>query len=201
MRKVTLVLGTGNRGKIAEFGRLLNGPWRLSDLSQVSGWEPVDEEGMTLAENAPQGRRGGMPAEAVGVGGRHRTGSGRARRRTGGPFRDAGLGATAEANRHRLLQQLSGIATGDRTASFVCHLALADPDGQIRVESTGRCRGRIRTSAAGAGGFGYDSLFEIVEYHLTLAELGTAASDCLTHRARAVEAIRPRLMELLAIGD
>ena len=52
MRKVTLVLGTGNRGKIAEFGRLLNGPWRLSDLSQMSGWEPVDEEGMTLAENS-----------------------------------------------------------------------------------------------------------------------------------------------------
>ena len=82
----------------------------------------------------------------------------------------------------------------------MCHLALADPDGQIRVESTGRCRGRIRTSAAGSGGFGYDNLLEIVEYHLTLAELGTAASDCLTHR-RAVEAIRPRLMELLTIGD
>ena len=163
----------------------------------------MDEDGRTLADNARRKARvaacqlkqwvladdTGLEVDALG----------------GGPgvqsCRYAGPGATAEANRHLLLQRLSGVVTGDRAASFVCHLALADPDGQIRVESTGRCRGRIRTSAAGSGGFGYDSLFEIVEYHLTLAELGTAASDCLTHRARAVEAIRPRLRELLVIGD
>ena len=52
MRNMTLVLGTGNRGKIDEFHRLLNGPWQLSDLSQIPGWEPVDEDGTTLADNA-----------------------------------------------------------------------------------------------------------------------------------------------------
>ena len=203
MRKVTLVLGTGNRGKIAEFGRLLNGPWRLSDLSQMPGWEPVDEDGRTLADNWRRKARAaacqlkqwvladdtGLEVDA-------------AWRRSGGPFRPLcrsgchsrgkpkPIAAATQRHRHR---------RPDCELRVPC--GAADPDGQIRVESTGRCRGRIRTSAAGCGGFGYDSLFEIVEYHLTLAELGTAASDCLTHRARAVEAIRPRLRELLVIGD
>jgi hypothetical protein len=51
-------------------------------------------------------------------------------------------------------------------------LAVADPTGHIRAEAEGCCSGRIRTTDAGHRGFGYDCLFEIVEYHRTLAELG-----------------------------
>lgn len=198
----TLVLGTGNRGKSEEFRRLLDGPWRLSDLAEIAGWDTVEEDGPTLAGNARRKARvlasqlkhwvladdTGLEVDALeGEPGVHSA-------------RFAGPNATAEANRRLLLQRLSGVAASQRSASFVCQLALADPSGEIRAESTGRCRGRIRTTAAGAGGFGYDCLFEIVEYHVTLAELGEAASACLTHRARAIEAIRARLRELLARG-
>jgi XTP/dITP diphosphohydrolase len=111
--------------------------------------------------------------------------------------RFAGPTASPEANRRRLLVELGDIPLQRRSASFLCHLALADPAGHVRAETAGRCCGRIRFQPAGDRGFGYDSLFEIVEYRLTLAQLGEAATACLSHRARAVGALWPDLVRLL----
>jgi XTP/dITP diphosphohydrolase len=100
--------------------------------------------------------------------------------------RYAGPAATPQSNRRRLLDELADVPPKRRTARFVCALALADPAGNIRAEASGQLRGRIRTTPAGSGGFGYDALFEIVEYHRTLAELGDVARAWLSHRGRAV---------------
>ena len=78
----------------------------------------------------------------------------------------------------------------------MCHLALADPAGRILAEADGKCRGRIRFEPVGDRGFGYDCLFEIAEYHRTLAELGETATVCLSHRARAVRSLQPTLLRL-----
>ena len=96
---------------------------------------------------------------------------------------------TDEENNNRLLEELAGKPPEQRTANYFCHVAVADPTGTIRCESTGICRGRIRTEPAGTNGFGYDPLFEIRELHKTFGELGPAVKQALSHRSRAMRAI------------
>ncbi len=81
-----------------------------------------------------------------------------------------------------------------RTAHYTCHVTLADPAGQIVARSEAYCQGRIRFEPVGAAGFGYDPLFEIVEYHRTFAELGLAVKRVISHRSRAIR----QLVELLS---
>ena len=57
---------------------------------------------------------------------------------------------------------------------------------------------RILRQAVGTGGFGYDPLFEIIEYHRTFAQLGSAVKAVLSHRSRAMRALIPRLVKLLS---
>lgn len=189
----TLVLGTRNPGKVAEFRALLaDCGWQIADLGDFPDVHDVDEDGSTLAENARAKAAGfasqidqwvladdtGLMVDALG----------------GAPgvntARFAGRDATAKDNRERLMAELRAVPAEKRTARFVCHLALADPSGRIQAEADGACVGRIRFEPVGDGGFGYDSLFEIVEYHRTLAELGQTATVCLSHRARAVQSLR-----------
>ncbi len=99
--------------------------------------------------------------------------------------RYAGDGATMAENRARLLSELAGIEAGRRTARFVCFFALAAPDGQIVLEASGECAGRIRTEPAGSGGFGYDVLFEVDGIGRTLAELDAAETALFGHRGQA----------------
>ena len=86
--------------------------------------------------------------------------------------RYSGPDATDESNNRLLLEQLGDTPLEQRTARFVCHIAVADPSGEIQAESDASCRGRILFEPRGDDGFGYDPLFEIVEYHRTFAELG-----------------------------
>ena len=108
--------------------------------------------------------------------------------------------ATDEENNRRLLEELGELPLDRRSAQYVCHATLADPTGTIRAESEGRCHGRIRFHPAGNAGFGYDPLFEIVEYHRTFGELGETVKAVLSHRARAVALLVPRLMRLVRGG-
>ena len=87
-----------------------------------------------------------------------------------------------------------------RAARFVCHMTLADPSGVVRAESESYCCGRITWPLRGKHGFGYDPLFEIVEYHRTFGELGLAVKSCLSHRARAARRLIPSLLALVDSG-
>ena len=99
-----------------------------------------------------------------------------------------------------LLAQLGDTLLERRTARFVCHVAVADPSGAIRAESEAACRGRILFEPRGHDGFGYDPLFEIVEYHRTFAEFGLRVKAVLSHRARAARRLIPQLMQLADSG-
>ena len=114
--------------------------------------------------------------------------------------RYAGENATDEDNNLLLLERLGNIPIENRSAQFVCHMALADPEGAIQAESEAACRGRILFDPRGNNGFGYDPLFEIVEYHRSFAEFGPLVKACLSHRARAARLLIPRLMELVDSG-
>src|SRR6185369_3944358 len=115
--------------------------------------------------------------------------------------RFAGPNASDEANNHRLLEELVDTPLEKRTAHYVCHVALADPTGVIRAESHDICHGRIRFEPAGANGFGYDPLFEVIEYHRTFGELGPAIKAAISHRARAIRQLVPALERLKYSGE
>ena len=112
--------------------------------------------------------------------------------------RYAGPEATDEDNNHRLLEKLRSIPSERRTAHYVCHLSLADPSGDVRIDYESICRGRIRTEPAGHHGFGYDPLFEIAELHRTFGQLGPAVKGMLSHRARAMRQFLPQLLKTLS---
>jgi XTP/dITP diphosphohydrolase len=108
--------------------------------------------------------------------------------------RYAGQHATMAENRAKLLAELADVPDAQRTARFVCCLAVADSAGQIVAEATGICPGWIRrTAAAGAYGFGYDALFEVADCGQTLAELSPDVTAIVGHRGRAVRALLEQL--------
>ena len=104
--------------------------------------------------------------------------------------RYAGEAAGDDANNQKLLADLAG--SPDRSARFVCALALVLPDG-VLVTAEGELRGRIVAEPRGARGFGYDPLFQPDGCAVTLAEMENGQKDAMSHRARAVAELRGRL--------
>ncbi|TFG66563.1 MAG: non-canonical purine NTP pyrophosphatase [Gemmatimonadales bacterium] len=96
-------------------------------------------------------------------------------------------GQHAANNRH-LLTLLEGMPEKERGAYFCCALALLDD--RFRVVTIGRVEGTIATAERGTGGFGYDPLFVVPEFGRTFGELSADVKAELSHRARAVQAMR-----------
>lgn len=199
-----LVVGSGNRKKALELAALLEPIGvPLETLADVKDPLEVDETGDSFAENA----RLKAVEQAVHL---HRwvlaDDSGIVVDALGGApgiysARYAGPNATDEDNRQRLLKELEKVDTERRGARFVCHLVLADPQGQVVAECEEHCTGRVRREAVGSGGFGYDPLFEIVEYHRTFGELAPVVKSCLSHRARAMRTLLPVIQRLVESGE
>jgi len=122
----------------------------------------------------------------------------------GGPgiysARYSGPRASDESNNRRLLEELGDTPLKKRGAHYVCHMTVSDPQGNVRAESEGHCHGRITFEPRGSGGFGYDPLFELIEYHRTFGELGGSVKSVLSHRARAMRRLLPQLQGLVAGG-
>ena len=97
------------------------------------------------------------------------------------------------ANNSKLMAELSPLPEDHRAAYYVCSLALADPQGQIQSVVQGHCHGTITRELRGSGGFGYDPLFLIPEYHRTFGEMSARVKNALSHRARALALLRPIL--------
>ncbi len=92
---------------------------------------------------------------------------------------------------------MKSIAPDERGAYYVSTMVLANPQGETVIESQGECWGRILQTPRGEGGFGYDPLFEIVEYHKTFAELGLTVKRALSHRGRALKLFLERLAQYI----
>ena len=119
--------------------------------------------------------------------------------------RYAGEDATDEDNNRKLLEALRGLPPARRGARYVCVLALAlpavaGPRGGIPIIATrGTCRGRIASEPRGAGGFGYDPIFEPASEPpggRTLGLWTSAEKHAISHRARAARRMAPRLTAL-----
>jgi len=105
----------------------------------------------------------------------------------------AGTGASDEENNALLLRQMQDVAPAERTARFVCAMALVLPDGTEHVR-LGEMQGRLAVSPAGHNGFGYDPLFVADGCAVTNGELDPSAKDAISHRGKAVRAILPVLV-------
>ena len=97
--------------------------------------------------------------------------------------RYAGKQGDDAANNVRLMAELAPLPQDHRAAYYVCTAALADPNGEVRGVVEGRCHGIIFDELRGNGGFGYDPLFWIPEYHRTFGELSPRVKHALSHRA------------------
>ncbi len=108
--------------------------------------------------------------------------------------RYAGPQADDAANIERLLAALREVPDGARAAWFVCVLvvlrAVDDPDPLI---ARGVWEGSIARAPRGHGGFGYDPVFEVPALGLTAAELTAERKNALSHRGRALVALRDLL--------
>ena len=94
-------------------------------------------------------------------------------------------GHNDERNNVKLLRELSGTADGERTARFVCAVALVLPGGD-GFTVTGSCEGRILREPQGSDGFGYDPLFYYDPLRKTFAELTPEEKNSVSHRSRAL---------------
>ncbi|MBX6378844.1 MAG: non-canonical purine NTP pyrophosphatase, partial [Clostridia bacterium] len=106
--------------------------------------------------------------------------------------RFAGEGASDEENNRLLLAQLTGLPAERRTATFRCAVAWVVPGPEPReCVRVGVCRGIVLEAPRGTGGFGYDPLFLVPEAGKTFAEMTLAEKEGVSHRGRALAAIRP----------
>ena len=192
-----LLAATSNAGKLKELRQLLPG-FRLVSPQTLGLRLEVAEDGDSFRENAAIKARAGAAAsgglciaddsglEVDALGGE----PGIFSARYGGPALD-------DAGRCRLL--LSNLAhVGDpseRSARFVCCAVIAAPDGRSCL-GEGTCEGRIAAEASGAGGFGYDPVFYLPQEGRTVAELSAAEKNRISHRTRALTALRRRLPEV-----
>jgi len=187
-----LLVATGSAHKLIELQRLFGDlPIDLVTLRDVGITDEAPEDGATFEENALQKARwyaeassewtladdSGLEVAAL----------------NGAPGvytrRYAGPDATDQQNYEKLLTETAGVA--DRSAHFVCTMALIDPVNGSARTFRGECPGTLTTAPRGEFGFGYDPIFEVGGR--TMAERAPAEKDALSHRGRAAALVAAAL--------
>lgn len=195
----TLLVGTHNRGKVGEYHALLadiEASWiGLGDAG--IDWE-VEESGDTFQTNAVlkatcYAQASGLLTLADDSGLEVDALSGQPGVHTA---RFGGEGLDSAQRYELLLEKLSGVPWNRRTARFRCVVALADHQGLLATAS-GAVEGNIAREPAGTRGFGYDPVFYVPAFELTMAQLPQDVKNRISHRARALAALRPHLESAL----
>lgn len=187
----TVLVSTRNAHKLVEIRQILGPSFELLDLSSVPALGEVEEIGTTFEENAALkalaasahfggwvlADDSGLEVDALG----------------GAPgvrsARFSGEGATDVTNRALLLEKLATVPADQRSARFRCVIALAR-GGEVLAQFSGAVEGAIILSEKGEGGFGYDPLFVPEGFGETFAELGAETKNRLSHRGRALAALK-----------
>ena len=191
-----LLVATGSAHKLIELQRLFGDlPIDLVTLRDVGITDESPEDGATFEANALEKAR--WYAQASGEWTLADDSGLEVAALNGAPGvytrRYAGPDATDQQNYEKLLAETAGAA--DRSARFVCTMALIDPVNGSERTFRGECPGTLTTAPRGEFGFGYDPIFEVGGR--TMAERAPAEKDALSHRGRAaalvVAALRSEL--------
>ncbi len=193
-----LVMATKNKGKIAEIKSMLEGmDIEVLSLADFPAVEEAVEDGATFRENAAikahhYYRHTGVPCladdsglEVDALGGRPGVYS----------ARYSGDGATDLANNAKVLTEMESAPDEERTARFRCSMVLYD--GEQELISDGTCEGLLLREGRGENGFGYDPIFFLPQYGRTLAEVGQAEKNAVSHRGKA---LRKMIEKITNIG-
>lgn len=196
-----LVLASKNRKKLEELCTLLQKAepaWEIVTSDAIGFSREIEETGHNFEENAllkakaiaslgyfALGDDSGLCVDAL----------------NGAPgiysARYAGEHGNDAKNNQKLLQDLAGVAACDRSATFVCAMACAAPDGAY-FTVRGECPGKIAAAPAGNGGFGYDPLFIPNGFSRSFAQLTPEEKNAVSHRKKALDALMKLLLPFVA---
>ena len=202
MAKRTLVIASGNAGKLAEFEDMLGSRgYEVRPQSDFDVEQPP-ETGKTFVENALVKAR--TAAEASGHAALGDDSGLVVQALDGRPgiqsARYAGKDAGDDANIDKLIGELEGLPEARRGAYFYCCLVLLrHADDPAPLIATGRWHGYILEARRGEGGFGYDPVFHDRDMGATAAELPAVEKNRVSHRGKALDALMKLLDDLPGI--
>ena len=184
-----IIFATGNQGKMREIRAILS-DLGLPVLSMKEAGVSLDitEDGTSFAENAR------IKARAVWE-------------HTGGIVLadDSGLAVdymgedtSYEIKNRNIIDRLLGAEGKERSARFVCNIAAVLPDGRV-IQTEAYMEGVIAKEPAGTGGFGYDPILYLPEFGKTSAELTMEEKNRISHRGKALEAMKSALKQEIAV--
>lgn len=184
----TLIIGTGNKNKVAEIVPLMKGIEVDLRLATTYGHFDPEENGSTLEENAIIKAKAAMElsgewafSDDTGI---------YVDALDGRPgiyaARYAGKGCEFIENVKKVLRELEGVPETKRTATFATVIAFCRPGHEPRT-FRGECTGRILTEFRGSAGFGYDPIFQLDGLDKTFAEMSQEEKNSLSHRAKAMK--------------
>ena len=189
------ILATRNRGKLKEIREMLADlPFEVLSMEDAGISENIEESGNTFEENALIKARkvcgiAGEIAMADDSGLEVDFLDGKPGVRSS---RFAGEGASDRDRNDKLLHLLEGVPFDKRNARFVCVVAVAFPDGRY-FTARGCCEGFINLNARGENGFGYDPIFYLPEYNMTMAQLSSGEKNRISHRGKALRLMVEKL--------
>lgn len=195
-----IVFATGNANKVREVKAMLADlDMEVLSMKEAGVWAEAEENGTTFMENALikakdiAGRMqdvivvaddSGLVVDAL----------------NGEPgiysARYLGEDTPYSIKNARIIERLAGLPVEKRSARFVCAMAAVLPDGRV-LTTEGTIEGYIGYEERGKGGFGYDPIFMVPEYGCTTAELSAETKNAISHRGKALTAMKGKLQEAL----
>ncbi len=193
-----IIFATGNQDKMREIREILSEPGMEILSMKEAGIElDIVEDGTSFEENAMikasalaksiQEEHTGVMADDSGLEIDYLN-------KEPGVYsaRYMGEDTSYEIKNQELIKRLEGVPKEQRTARFVCAIAAVFPDGTSCV-TKGTIEGYIGWEPAGENGFGYDPIFYVEEYQCSTAQLPPEQKNQLSHRGKALRAMREKL--------
>jgi non-canonical purine NTP pyrophosphatase (RdgB/HAM1 family) len=195
---LTVIVATGNQGKMKEVREILSDTdWKIMSMAEAGFRDEPEETGTTFEENALIKARGkaAMAGKGVMVIADDSGLEIDALDKEPGIYSARYLGedTTFSEKCAHLLERLVTTPTSERTARFVCAVAVVLPDGSEKC-FRGVVEGSISEEMRGEFGFGYDPIFLLPDRGLTMAQIPEEEKNMLSHRGAALRLMKEELM-------